>query len=70
MDGADAAAGTVTLSHGPVASLNWPAMTMDFAVANPALQAALKPGARVAVDFVERKPGEWVITAVRPAAGR
>ncbi len=70
VDGADAAAGTVTLSHGPVASLNWPAMTMDFAVANPALQAALKPGARVAVDFVERKPGEWVITAVRPAAGR
>ncbi|GHU27191.1 hypothetical protein AGMMS50256_06480 [Betaproteobacteria bacterium] len=62
----DASTGTVTLSHGPVASLNWPAMTMEFKMANESLQQALKPGAKVTVEFVERAPGEWVITHVEP----
>ncbi|WP_206091120.1 copper-binding protein, partial [Providencia stuartii] len=30
----DPAAGTVTLAHGPIKSLNWPSMTMGFAVKN------------------------------------
>ena len=68
VDSVDAQAGTVTLSHGPVASLKWPAMTMDFRIANASLTSALKPGAKVEVEFVERQPGEWVITAVKPAA--
>jgi Cu(I)/Ag(I) efflux system membrane fusion protein len=57
----DAAAGTVSVSHDPVASLGWPAMTMDFVLANPSLAEKLKPGSPVAFEFVERKPGEWVI---------
>ncbi len=28
---------------------------------------ALKPGAKVTVEFIERQPGEWVITSVKPA---
>ncbi len=63
----DAKSGTVSLSHGPVASLKWPAMTMEFKVANAALLTALKPGAKVAFEFVERSPGEWVITSVKAA---
>jgi Cu/Ag efflux protein CusF len=35
VDSVDAKAGTINLSHGPVASLKWPAMTMDFKAANP-----------------------------------
>jgi Cu(I)/Ag(I) efflux system membrane fusion protein len=65
VDGVDAAAGTISLNHGPVASLKWPAMTMEFTVANQSLLRGLKPGAKVAVEFVERQPGEWVITAVK-----
>lgn len=65
----DAQAGAVMLSHGPVASLKWPAMTMKFKVANTALLKDLAPKARVTVDFVERQPGEWVITGVKPQAG-
>jgi Cu(I)/Ag(I) efflux system membrane fusion protein len=57
----DAAAGTVSVSHDPVASLGWPAMTMDFVLANPSLVATMKPGSPIAFEFVERKPGEWVI---------
>jgi Cu(I)/Ag(I) efflux system membrane fusion protein len=64
----DAKAGTVSLKHGPVASLKWPAMTMEFKIANSSLFKDLKPGASVAVQFVERQPGEWVITAVKPLA--
>ena len=67
VDALDPKENSVTLSHDPVPSLKWPAMTMDFKLANPSLQQALKPGARVSVEFVERQPGEWVITAVKPA---
>ncbi|MDA8259104.1 MAG: efflux RND transporter periplasmic adaptor subunit [Betaproteobacteria bacterium] len=61
LDAVDAKSGTVTITHGPVASLKWPAMTMDFTLANAALLGTLKPGATVALSFVERKPGVWVI---------
>jgi hypothetical protein len=43
-------------------------MSMEFLVAHPALLAGLKPGAVVSFEFVERKPGEWVITAIKPMA--
>lgn len=58
--------GSVSMSHAPVPSLKWPAMTMEFKAANPALLQALKPGAKVDFEFVERAPGEWVITSVKP----
>lgn len=69
VDGVDAKAGTVALSHGPVPSLKWPAMTMEFKVANGALLTTLKPGAKVDFEFVERAQGEWVITGAKPTAG-
>ena len=68
VDGIDAKTGTVSLKHGAVASLKWPAMTMEFKVANPALLKDLTPGAPVAFEFVERGKGEWVITSIAPAA--
>jgi Cu(I)/Ag(I) efflux system membrane fusion protein len=59
--------GTVMVSHEPVASLKWPSMTMDFALANSSLVASVKPGAAIRFEFVERKPGEWVITSLQAA---
>lgn len=64
LESIDAAAGTVTIKHKPVPDLKWPAMTMDFVPANPSLFAGIKPGSAIAFEFVERKPGEWVITKV------
>jgi Cu(I)/Ag(I) efflux system membrane fusion protein len=58
----------VTISHGPVPSLNWPSMKMDFVLANPALVAGIKPGTAISIEFVERQPGEWVIIALQPQA--
>lgn len=68
VDSVDSKAGSVSISHGPVASLKWPAMTMEFKPANDALMKELKPGARISFEFVERQPGEWVITRVTPGA--
>jgi Cu(I)/Ag(I) efflux system membrane fusion protein len=67
LDAIDAAAGSVTVTHGPVPSLKWPGMTMDFMLANPSLTEKLKPGSAIAIEFVERKPGEWVITKMAAA---
>ena len=64
LNAVDAAAGTVTISHEPVASLKWPAMKMDFVLANPALVAGVKPGTAVTFEFVERGQGEWVVTSL------
>lgn len=66
LDAIDAKAGSVTVTHGPVASLKWPGMTMDFVLANPSLTEKLKPGSAVSIEFVERKPAEWVITRMEP----
>jgi RND family efflux transporter MFP subunit len=61
VEGVDAAKKRVTLAHGPVPSLQWPAMTMEFAVANTALLDGVVAGQAVEVEFVERQPGEWLI---------
>ena len=68
VDSVDAKAGMINLSHGPVPSLKWPAMTMEFKAANASLLQGLKPGAKIAIEFIERQPGEWVITRVDPVA--
>jgi RND family efflux transporter MFP subunit len=77
LDAVDAAAGSVTITHTPIASLGWPGMTMDFTLANASLGGKLKAGSPVRFEFVERKPGEWLITkleargdAVGPVTGK
>jgi len=67
IDGIDPKAGTVSLSHGPIAALRWPAMTMEFKVAHGGLLQGLKPGQAVAFEFVERQPGEYVVTSITAA---
>ncbi len=62
----DTEAGAVTLDHGPVDTLKWPAMAMEFHVANAALLEDLKTHQRVTFEFVERGPGEWIITRIAP----
>ena len=64
IDSIDAASGQLMISHEPVASLNWPRMTMEFVPVRPDLLAGLRPGARIGFEFIERQPGEWVITRI------
>jgi Cu(I)/Ag(I) efflux system membrane fusion protein len=69
IDDVDVKAGTAMITHAPVESLKWPAMTMEFTFANESLTKGLKPGSAISFEFVERKPGEWVITGIQPATG-
>lgn len=57
--------GTVSITHQPIASLQWPGMTMDFVLANPSLAANLKPGSAITFEIVERGQGEWVVTRMQ-----
>lgn len=61
---ADAKAGTVTLAHEPVASLNWPAMTMSFKVKDKKLWKKLDEGKTVEVEFVQQGK-DYVVTKVK-----
>jgi Cu(I)/Ag(I) efflux system membrane fusion protein len=61
--------GTVSITHGPIPSLKWPGMTMDFALANSSLVAGIKPGSAVSFELVERSPGEYVITKLQAQHG-
>jgi Cu(I)/Ag(I) efflux system protein CusF len=60
----DAANGKVKLAHEPVKSLNWPAMTMNFAVKDPALFDKLIPGKKVEIEFIQQGSSS-VVTAVK-----
>jgi Cu(I)/Ag(I) efflux system membrane fusion protein len=64
IDDVDPKTGTLLITHEPVPSLNWPRMTMEFVPANESLAKSAKPGMAIAFDFVERKPGEWVVTKI------
>jgi Cu(I)/Ag(I) efflux system periplasmic protein CusF len=54
---------TVTLAHSPVASLNWPAMTMPFTVKNKALLDKLPVGGKIEFEFAQQGK-DYVITRV------
>jgi Cu(I)/Ag(I) efflux system membrane fusion protein len=58
------AAGALTLSHGPIPTLRWPAMTMDFQPPASGVPAAIKPGTRVRFSFRQAVDGEYQIVAI------
>ena len=60
----DAAAGKISISHGPVAALNWPAMTMAFK-ATPSQLAAVHVGQKVDFEFVSNGM-DGTITRIAP----
>ena len=60
----DAANGKVILSHKPIKTLNWPAMTMRFAVKDKALLQQLSVGSKVDVQF-RKQDNDYVITKVK-----
>ena len=59
----DARAGTITIQHGAIAALNWPAMTMTFRVASGDLLRGVTVGTRI--HFVLRtERGAQVVTQI------
>lgn len=60
----DVANSKVTLSHGAIASLNWPPMTMAFAVKDKRLFDKLVVGKTVNVELMKEESG-FAVTAVK-----
>ena len=56
---------SVTLRHGPVPALDWPGMTMAFAIEGPAQVRGLEPGDRVTFTFVQESTGPRIVSIRR-----
>jgi Cu(I)/Ag(I) efflux system membrane fusion protein len=62
------AGGKITISHGPVASLDWGPMTMDFDLPAAGLPRNVAAGDTVTFDFVQASGGSFRISAISPTS--
>jgi Cu(I)/Ag(I) efflux system protein CusF len=60
----DPKSGKVTIKHGPVQSMKWPAMTMGFKVKDKALLEKLPKDKKVDFEFVQQG-NDYVVTSVK-----
>ena len=61
----------LTLSHGPIASLKWGPMTMDFKLPQRGLPRGLAAGDKVSFEFyvdAEKQPQLTAVTVLAPEA--
>jgi Cu(I)/Ag(I) efflux system protein CusF len=59
----DAKAGTVTIAHEPVKSMNWPAMNMTFQMQDKSMLDKFAEGKKVEVEFEQRGKDYVIISA-------
>jgi Cu(I)/Ag(I) efflux system membrane fusion protein len=59
----------VTISHGPIPSMQWGPMTMGFTAPKAGMPQDLKAGDSVSFDFVQSPQGSFDITKVELKAG-
>lgn len=64
--GIDAAKGKIDLSHGPIPSMKWPAMTMGFRVEDKSQLSNIKPGDEIEFELRGEpdKDGDYSITRI------
>ena len=60
----DPASGKVTIAHGPIATMKWPAMNMTFTVKDKVLLGKFSQDKKVEFEFVEQG-SNYVITSVK-----
>lgn len=65
VEAVDAAAGKITIAHGPIEALHWPAMTMAFK-ATPAQVASVQTVQKVDFEFASHGM-DATITQITPA---
>jgi membrane fusion protein, copper/silver efflux system len=59
---------SITLSHGPIASIKWPPMTMDFKLPASGAPRHLKRGDKVSFEFYMDAEGVAQLTRISPTA--
>ena len=62
----DKSAGKITLKHGPIKSLDMPAMTMVYQVKDPAMLGQVKEGDKVRFS-AETRGSDMIVTRIEPA---
>ncbi len=60
----------LTISHGPVPSMQWGPMTMEFAAPASGMPPGLKAGDAVHFEFVQTPAGEFQATKIEPMGGK
>ena len=58
--------GTVNVTHGPIAEIGWPAMTMDLGVLDGAMIEGVAPGDEVMMMLEKGDDGMYAIRALMP----
>ncbi len=66
VDAVEPAKHKITVSHGAIKSLGWPAMTMDFAVNQAIDLTTVRAGTRVNFTLVRGANGSWVVDSLKP----
>ena len=61
--------GELTISHGPVPSIQWGPMTMDFNAPKDGLPAGLKEGDPITFEFVQSAGGTFDVTKIERKGG-
>ncbi len=60
----DKKARTITIKHGPIQSIDMPAMTMVFDVKDPAMLDRVKAGDKVRFDAEMKAGGKTIVTRI------
>lgn len=63
----DTAAASVNISHEAIPALKWPAMTMDFKVADKKLLSGIQSGQTVTFGLARDEKSGYVISHIEPA---
>ena len=70
IDTVDAANNTISMNHEAIPALKWPAMTMEFGLADANVAKGLLPGQTVHFSFEDRGNGEFVIVRLEKMDGK
>ena len=62
----DATTGAINITHGPIKSLGWMGMTMDFKVKSKANLDKIKVGMKVNFEVTKEPDGTFAITTITP----
>lgn len=61
----DQGAGTITINHGAIEAISWPAMTMQFTAENPAILQGVAVGDRVRFELKSAAENTVVVVVTK-----
>lgn len=56
----------INITHGPIPELDWPGMTMDFAISKAVSLEKVEVGAAVVFELHKEADGSFVIESLKP----